>query len=206
MEAIQKKQDLSEIIQQIKSGERVTADQFSHIFNLTKNIVRKAVIKKAYNITKYEREVMVQDIATKILAIGKLKHYNPVFSYDAFVYRTAVNSVIDNHRRTAKFKADISIEPETEYISVELVSGDDDPSELLISKERCSLLKQVIRQGLSRSERLILLSQVRGVSVQELADKLSISRNCLYLRIHRIKQKLKRHITIELKLTPADLY
>ena len=205
IEKVGKRQKSKMSAQIIKAGEPSSVELYSFVLA----ICRKALTKRVFNITKYEREIRAHDIATALLS--KLDNVKPGMNMAGYFWTGACNAIVDYYRRNKKTANNVSIDIEPEYetnnFATELISDEPDPSESLCAKERQALLMQAISQGLTETERHILMShEFGGVSMIDLANEQQVTVNSLYIRLFRIKAKLKKILTEEMNFRKEDLY
>ncbi|WP_435018013.1 RNA polymerase sigma factor [Tundrisphaera sp. TA3] len=88
----------------------------------------------------------------------------------AFLARAARNKVIDEYRRAASQKADMSLE-EPLYSAGTVVGGEDSPSEIVEAREEFLRLMNLVPED----RRAVLELRVQGLSTREIGEKLGIS-------------------------------
>ncbi len=209
METIQKKekkrQDCAEIVEKIRSGQ-ATQEEYAKIYQRVIATCRLAVLKKSYSINSYELKTRCHDIATALL--GKLDRYipDPKFTFEGYVYRSACNAIIDFYRRNTKFRNDVPIEQENEYQSSdELKEEEPDPSKVMEQKDLVSLIGKAVPMLTKQDQLLFVAHYKEGQSAEQIANRLSVSREAVYLRWHRVLQRLKAEI-LRMGYKPSDLF
>jgi len=99
----------------------------------------------------------------------------------ALVMRIAANVVIDRarHRASCHTRQHVSVE------DFELESGEATPERRLLAQEGIALIREAIRDMPERCQEVFVLSRIKGMSYQQIADQLSISVKAVEKNISR---------------------
>ncbi len=141
------------------------------------NFIRKKVKNQS------EAEDILQEVFIKILAkIDTLKETEKLKSW---LYQITRNTIIDHYREKQRGKnIDISFHP-----------FEEEPDESSSMKTAEGWIGLYVN-GLPDNYRdAIILSELKGLSIAEIADKMNISYTNARARIHRGRQALKKNLT-----------
>ncbi|MBI4098431.1 MAG: RNA polymerase sigma factor [Candidatus Magasanikbacteria bacterium] len=123
------------------------------------------------------------------LAAGKM-----ILQMKPFLFRVANNLIIDWYR--AKNTAPLPLEEIEDENEVRAVDARLD--EVLDARASVEALERAL-SGLEPAYRdVIVLSQVEGMSASEIAEKLAVSANVVYVRLHRGRKKLLELLSLPL--------
>ena len=151
-----------------------------------------------------KRREDVEDIAQQVFvkAYFSLKRFDQRAAFSTWLYKITVNECWDMLRkkkvRPLVYEADLSEEQARQVIS-SAEKGKDDPdiSERLEARQRVERLLQ----GLDERDRLMLiLKEVEGFSIEEIAEILDLNANTVKVRLFRAR----RRVVSEAKAREAD--
>lgn len=148
-----------------------------------------------YHITKSKEisEELVMDIFTKIWMAREL--LDDVQNLDGFLYRIAKNKAIDFLRAAAKEKRLQAL-----LLAQMENSKAAHPDEKVILKEYELHLKQLL-QNLTNQQQLVFnLSREQGLSHQQIASKLNLSKNTVKNHIVAALKHLRHHLLLILMI------
>ncbi|MDD6436440.1 MAG: RNA polymerase sigma-70 factor [Prevotella sp.] len=125
-----------------------------------------------------EANSLAQDIFLKLLENkGVLDH---VANVDTYLYVVSRNKALAYLRRKLKVS------------EVECEEEDYSPEDLALFKELSELLSKVINRMPAQRRRIFLMSRDEGLSYQEIADILSISRRTVETQIYLAMQEIRK--------------
>jgi len=174
--------DDSTAIERFKKGdlgafEELVLKYQDRIYNLCRHMLGNA----------HDAEDAAQD--TFIKAYQNLKDFRPEASFYTWLYRIAVNTCLDFKKRP--FWESLFTKSEGKTSIDEPASDWPSPEKLYESKQIGLALQSSIRK-LPSKLRTIILSEIDGLSYNEIADILEISIGTVKSRISRAKEELKR--------------
>jgi RNA polymerase sigma-70 factor, ECF subfamily len=151
-----------------------------------------------------KRREDVEDIAQQVFvkAYFSLKRFDQRAAFSTWLYKITVNECWDMLRkkkvRPLVYEADLSEEQARQVISsAEKGKHDPDISERLEARQRVERLLQ----GLDERDRLMLiLKEVEGFSIEEIAEVLDLNANTVKVRLFRAR----RRVVTEAKAREAD--
>jgi len=131
-------------------------------------------------------EEMVQDI---FLKIWTKKHLlNSIQKFDAYLFRVAKNHIYNELRKKIKE------EPFTENVINYFREIRDTPEQQMIYKESQRLVKQAIENLSSQQKLIYQLSREQGMSQEEIAEKLQISKNTVKSHMNKALQSIRHYL------------
>ena len=133
------------------------------------------------------RREEIEDVASEIFTkvYVNLHRYRPDHAFATWLYRLAVNHVVDRRRRARKERG------RTEFPE-QLPDPSPTAREGLETRERATLLRAAIEEIDSRYREAILLVYVEGLKVEEAARALSVPEGTLKTRLMRGRMALRR--------------
>lgn len=177
-----------ELISSFKSGDKsafetIILNYQDRIYNLCRHMLGNA----------HDAEDAAQD--TFLKAYQKLKDFRPNASVYTWLYRIAVNTCIDYKRRPF-FESIFRRSDTGEEKVIEYASTSPSPEREYESKQ----IARALQKGLARLSRklrtVIILKEVEGLSYEEIADVLDISKGTVKSRISRAREELKQRMKI----------
>src|SRR5271154_947347 len=136
----------------------------------------------------------VEDIAQQVflktyLSLGKFDHRA---AFSTWLYRITVNECWDYLRkkkiRPLVYEADLSEEQVSRLDGI--VSAERPPENPSRRAETKDLLEQLLDELPERDRELLVLKEVEGFSVQELAEMLELNVNTVKVRLFRVRARL----------------
>src|SRR6201981_3991644 len=136
----------------------------------------------------------VEDIAQQVFgkAYFSLKRFDQRAAFSTWLYKITVNECWDMLRkrkvRPLVYEADLSEEQARQVLSsAEQGKGQPDISERLEARQRVERLLD----GLDERDRLMLiLKEVEGFSIEEIADVLNLNANTVKVRLFRARRRI----------------
>jgi len=131
-------------------------------------------------------EEMVQDIFLKIWLKRHL--LNSVQKFDAYLFKVAKNHIYNELRKKIKE------EPFTDHIINYFREIGDSPEQQMIFKESKHLVNLAIGKLPSQQQLIYKLSREQGMSQEEIADKLQISKNTVKSHMNKALQSIRHYL------------
>ena len=143
-----------------------------------------------------EAEDVAQDVFDKIFR--NIRNFRQESKISTWIYRIATNTVIDRlrsaeyKRSTLNTEFDETFNHETEFAFDHGHHSSTD--KMVIRKEMSLCVREFIDRLPPNYQRVLLLSEVKGMTNQEMADILGISLENVKIRLHRARRKLKESL------------
>src|SRR5271157_58560 len=145
----------------------------------------------------------VEDVAQQVFvkAYFSLKRFDQRAAFSTWLYKITVNECWDLLRkrkvRPLVLEVDLSEEQARQYQAAEQLSdGRPDASEQLASRERIEQLLGCLEE---RDRSMLVLKEVQGFSVDEIAELLEINANTVKVRLFRARQRIAESLKRRLK-------
>lgn len=136
----------------------------------------------------------VEDIAQQVFlkAYFSIKRFDQRAAFSTWLYKITVNECWDLLRkkkvRPLVFEAELSEEQAQKYqASSEQSDGRPDASERLAAQEQVEELMSCLDE---RDRTMLVLKEVQGFSVEEIAEIMEINANTVKVRLFRARQKI----------------
>jgi RNA polymerase sigma-70 factor (ECF subfamily) len=159
-------------------------DAFGRLVNAHQKLV--ASIAWRYGVRREEIEDIVSEVFIK--AYRNLHLFRPEHPFSTWLYRLAVNHVIDHGRRMRK-----------ERVSSEMPHqlADSSPSarEGLEKRERSSLVRAALEDLPQRYREVIFLVYVEGMKIDEASRRLDLPQGTVKTRLMRGREALRKILT-----------
>jgi RNA polymerase sigma-70 factor (ECF subfamily) len=141
-----------------------------------------------------KRQEDVEDIAQQVFvkAYFSLKRFDQRAAFSTWLYKITVNECWDMLRkrksRPLVYEADFSEEQSRQYASPEreLARGPD-TSDRMAMRER---LENMLAQLEKRDRAMLILKEVEGFSVEEIAESMGLNANTVKVRLFRARRRL----------------
>jgi RNA polymerase sigma-70 factor (ECF subfamily) len=142
-----------------------------------------------------DAEDVLQSAALK--AAMKIESYEPERSFISWVMAIARNEAIDHLRRHRRDRL---------VFAPDLMDQLAADAELLAEQmtDRKVALAECLEVLVDRSRRIVAMRYRENLSIQKIADRLSMTPNATYVSLHRIRQTLARCIEDRLTLSRED--
>ena len=172
----------SELLSKLKSGEKGAYKQIFNLFG--PKIYRFGIL---YLKNKSDAEELTQDVFLKIWE--KHDHLDPSQNVRAYIFKIAVNCIYDHIRKLNLNKAYAefskhNFQPATESLWDEV-----------IWKDMLLKLNTLVAKMPAQRRMIFLLSREEGLSNQQIADKLKLSKRTVENQIYRTTLYLKEHMS-----------
>src|SRR5262245_6567961 len=152
-----------------------------------------------------KRQEDVEDIAQQVFvkAYFSLKRFDQRAAFSTWLYKITVNECWDLLRkrkaRPLVYEADFSEEQSRQFgASEQLAAGGPDTSERLAMRQR---LDNMLAQLDERDRAMLILKEVEGFSVEEIADSLGLNANTVKVRLFRARRRVVEYARRERRET-----
>lgn len=146
-----------------------------------------------------DAEDVVQESFVK--AYLSLEHFQGKGSFYTWMYRIVFNMAIDQRRRAARDRS-VSLEQPTSESSepraMELPSAEADPEEQLGRLQDVRLVQAGLREISDEHRAVIMLREVEGLSYDEIARSVGVSRGTVMSRLHYARRRLQQILSAQL--------
>jgi RNA polymerase sigma-70 factor, ECF subfamily len=176
-------QDDFSLINRFKDGDSTAFEELvlkyqDRIYNLCRNMLGNT----------HEAEDAAQD--TFLKAYQRLKDFKPEAALYTWLYRIAVNTCLDYKKRPLWESFFRKTDEYEEYISEPLSDGPS-PEKLYESKQLGIALRKSLGKLSLKLRTVIVLKEIEGLSYEEIADILEVSKGTVKSRISRARDELK---------------
>ena len=150
-----------------------------------------------------KRQEDVEDIAQQVFvkAYFSLKRFDQRAAFSTWLYKITVNECWDLLRkrkaRPLVYESDFSEEQSRQYSAVEReTSNTPDTSDRLAMRQR---LDELLGQLDKRDRAMLVLKEVEGFSVEEIAETLELNANTVKVRLFRARRRIVEYCRREKK-------
>lgn len=175
----------NKIIEQFKNGDT--------------SVFAEIVLKyqdKIYNLCRYMLEAPqdAEDAAqdTFIKAYQGLRNYSPTASFYTWLYRIAVNTCLDHKRKFSLLSYLFSADNENHIDS--FPSQAPSPESAYATKQSMQALQSALNHLSEKLRVVIVLSELEGLSYEEIAEVLDVSVGTVKSRIFRARDELRKNM------------
>jgi RNA polymerase sigma-70 factor (ECF subfamily) len=140
----------------------------------------------------------VEDIAQQVFvkAFFSLKRFDQRAAFSTWLYKITVNECWDVLRkrksRPLLFEAELSEDQARQYqASEDVLSPVADISDRLASRQRLERLLEFVDK---RDRMMLVLKEIQGFSVEEIADMLKINGNTVKVRLFRARKRIMQMV------------
>lgn len=141
-----------------------------------------------------KRQEDAEDVAQQVFvkAYFSLKRFDQRAAFSTWLYKITVNECWDLLRkrkaRPLIYESDFNDEQSSQFSAIERESaGGPDVSERLAMRQR---LDNMLHQLEPRDRSMLVLKEVEGFSVEEIADLLGLNANTVKVRLFRARRKI----------------
>lgn len=132
---------------------------------------------------------------TYVKAYFNLPRYNADYTFGQWVYTIARNLFIDYARRKRSAGSTVSIDSNTTGEMINPACDMPNPEERIISRQRSSLLDNLLEELPAHYRIMIQLRFIKEYSYEEIAEQLGMPIGTVKTQIHRARERLCRLIT-----------
>src|SRR6202142_2638356 len=180
-----KRDEEAELVRLAQSGEEAAFEELirrhqQRVFGLVNGILRR----------REDVEDVVQQVFLKVFV--SLKRFDQRAAFSTWLYKISVNECWDYLRkkkvRPLVYEADLSEEQVSRLDGV--VSADQPPASSSDRAEARDLLERMMEKLPEQDQQLLVLKEVEGFSVQELAEILNLNVNTVKVRLFRARGRI----------------
>jgi RNA polymerase sigma-70 factor (ECF subfamily) len=181
----EKGEEERQLVRLAQSGEEAAFEELirrhqQRVFGLVSGILRR----------REDVEDVVQQVFLKVFV--SLKRFDQRAAFSTWLYKISVNECWDYLRkkkvRPLVYEADLSEEQVSRLDGV--VSADQPPASSSDRAEARDLLERMMEKLPEQDRELLVLKEVEGFSVQELAEILDLNVNTVKVRLFRARARL----------------
>jgi RNA polymerase sigma-70 factor, ECF subfamily len=181
----EKGEEERQLVRLAQSGEEAAFEELirrhqQRVFGLVSGILRR----------REDVEDVVQQVFLKVFV--SLKRFDQRAAFSTWLYKISVNECWDYLRkkkvRPLVYEADLSEEQVSRLDGV--VSADQPPASSSDRAEAKDLLERMMEKLPEQDRQLLVLKEVEGFSVQELAEILDLNVNTVKVRLFRARARL----------------
>ncbi len=146
-----------------------------------------------------DAEDVVQESFVK--AYLSLEHFQGKGSFYTWMYRIVFNMAIDQRRRAARDRSVSLEQPATDAQgprAMDFPSDEATPEEQLERLEDVKLVHQGLREISDEHRAVIMLREVEGLSYDEIARSVGVSRGTVMSRLHYARKRLQQILSAQL--------
>jgi RNA polymerase sigma-70 factor (ECF subfamily) len=193
----EKGEEERQLVRLAQSGEEAAFEELirrhqQRVFGLVSGILRR----------REDVEDVVQQVFLKVFV--SLKRFDQRAAFSTWLYKISVNECWDYLRkkkvRPLVYEADLSEEQVSRLDGV--VSADRPPQNPMDRAEARDLLERMMEKLPQQDRELLILKEVEGFSVQELAEILELNVNTVKVRLFRARARLMEVYRRRLKVRP----
>src|SRR5271168_5095892 len=195
----EKGEEERQLVRLAQSGEEAAFEELirrhqQRVFGLVSGILRR----------REDVEDVVQQVFLK--AFVSLKRFDQRAAFSTWLYKISVNECWDYLRkkkvRPLVYEADLSEEQVSRLDGV--VSADQPPASSSDRAEAKDLLERMMEKLPEQDRQLLVLKEVEGFSVQELAEILDLNVNTVKVRLFRARARLMDVYQLRLHSKPEQ--
>lgn len=160
----------------------ITEDGFLQLIQQNKGIIQK--VCGLYGRSLQDRQDLYQEIVIQLWK--SFPRYRGEAKISTWMYRVALNTAISDFRKQKRSIVSVSLHKTPVRDHVE----ETDPA-----VEQWQTLRQAI-DGLSEIEKAVVMLYLEDRSYEEMEDVLGVSQATLRVKMNRIKEKLKKKVTL----------
>ncbi len=125
-------------------------------------------------------------------AFKNLHQYSPNYAFSTWLFKIASNNCIDFLRKRKGIIINLESSSENSDMDnpVKLRSGDPDPEERLIRKQKAILMRKVVRKLKPRYQTLVEYRYFREMSYEEIATELHLPLGTVKAQLFRAREML----------------
>ena len=180
------KRDLKLIEKAVKTGDRSAYNKLMHLY-------RDPIYFMLYE--KVGDQELAKDLTIEALgkAFKNLHMYTPEYAFSTWLYTVARNNCIDYLRKNKipTISIDKMIEDqEGKKTHFDIKSNEPNPENIIIKKQRISILRQIVDQLKPKYRELVKLRYFKEMSYEEISDILNIPLGTVKAQLHRSREQL----------------
>ncbi len=188
MDIIPQKLTDQELVEQTLAGNTIC---YETLFDRYRHPLYAAIVSRCGD--EQDAGDIIQE--TYVKAYFNLPRYNADYTFGQWVYTIARNLFIDYARRKRSAGSTVSIDSNTTGEMINPACDMPNPEERIISRQRSSLLDNLLEELPAHYRTMIQLRFIKEYSYEEIAKLLGMPIGTVKTQIHRAREKLCRLIT-----------
>ena len=177
--------DERQLVRQAQQGDKAAFESLVHRHQYRVFAVARGILKRQEDVEDIAQQVFVK-------AYFSLKRFDQRAAFSTWLYKITVNECWDLLRkrksRPLVYEADFSEEQSQQYASPERdVSRGPDTSDRMAMRER---LENMLAQLEKRDRAMLILKEVEGFSVEEIAESMGLNANTVKVRLFRARRRI----------------
>lgn len=188
MDIIPQKLTDQELVEQTLAGNTIC---YETLFDRYRHPLYAAIVSRCGD--EQDAGDIIQE--TYVKAYFNLPRYNADYTFGQWVYTIARNLFIDYARRKRSAGSTVSIDSNTTGEMINPACDMPNPEERIISRQRSSLLDNLLEELPAHYRTMIQLRFIKEYSYEEIAEQLGMPIGTVKTQIHRAREKLCRLIT-----------
>lgn len=188
MDIIPQKLTDQELVEQTLAGNTIC---YETLFDRYRHPLYAAIVSRCGD--EQDAGDIIQE--TYVKAYFNLPRYNANYTFGQWVYTIARNLFIDYARRKRSAGSTVSIDSNTTGEMINPACDMPNPEERIISRQRSSLLDNLLEELPAHYRTMIQLRFIKEYSYEEIAEQLGMPIGTVKTQIHRARERLCRLIT-----------
>lgn len=188
MDIIPQKLTDQELVEQTLAGNTIC---YETLFDRYRHPLYAAIVSRCGD--EQDAGDIIQE--TYVKAYFNLPRYNADYTFGQWVYTIARNLFIDYARRKRSAGSTVSIDGNTTGEMINPACDMPNPEERIISRQRSSLLDNLLEELPAHYRTVIQLRFIKEYSYEEIAEQLGMPIGTVKTQIHRARERLCRLIT-----------
>jgi RNA polymerase sigma-70 factor (ECF subfamily) len=173
-----------DIINEVKNGNKECYEEIVRKYN--QRLYRIAV---SYGVKDDDAEEVVQ--LAYIAAYEKLNQFRGEARFSTWLIKILINECLMIKRKQKRFEQF----NESDYENVTLMTDNhQNPEVKYMEKEKREIIEKAVKELPEKYRSVFILKEVEGMSIEEIADALNISKVNVKVRLHRARTMLKDNI------------
>lgn len=167
-------------------------------FRLLVERYQRKVYSVAYSMVRHQEDAMDLSQEAFIKAYRNLARFQGSSSFYTWIYRITVNLCIDYLRKSGRVQSvdyDDRIGRDNSEVdgdgSILPTRLDADPSRSLMRKELIEKMQQALETLSENHRSILLLREVEGLSYEEMAEVLGVSKGTVMSRLHHARKNMQ---------------
>ena len=177
--------DERQLVRLAQKGEKAAFETLVHRHQQRVFAVARGILKRQEDVEDVAQQVFVK-------AYFSLKRFDQRAAFSTWLYKITVNECWDLLRkrkaRPLVYESDFSEEQSRQYSAIEREATKGlDTSDRMAMRER---LENMLGQLEKRDRAMLILKEVEGFSVEEIADSMGLNANTVKVRLFRARRRL----------------
>jgi RNA polymerase sigma-70 factor (ECF subfamily) len=182
------------MVRQAQKGDKAAFEALVHRHQHRVFAVARGILKRQEDVEDVAQQVFVK-------AYFSLKRFDQRAAFSTWLYKITVNECWDLLRkrkaRPLVYESDFSEEQSRQYTDMEReTTKGPDTSDRMAMRER---LESMLGQLDKRDRAMLILKEVEGFSVEEIADSMGLNANTVKVRLFRARRRIVEYSRREKK-------